>query len=320
MTKQRLITTFSAAAVVLLALAGCSSASPESTGAAADGSTAAAGEIDFFTVSGQIPLINTLADQVTSYLEGRGYTVVVKDAQFDPAKQAQQIEQAVSTGSIVGAWIFPVAPEALTQSVQLLQSKQVPVVLEAQPSDFGFDGAQPGVVFDASDYVQYATTIATDAADCATSNGGTEALFLSAPGSSGGSTVIPDTVQKVYGEAAPSAPIVDTAQAGDPASAQSAVTQLLIAHPDADVVIAATDETAVGAVGAFKAAGRTPACVVVGGGGQDVLAAQKAGDITEVVAWDYAASAKASGDSLITLIGDPTAEGTINPTAISVIK
>lgn len=295
-------------------LAGCTAATPKDESSS---SAPAGGEIAFFAVSGQIPVVKALAENVSEYLTDQGYTVVVKDAELDPVKQAQQIQQAVDTHSIVGAWIFPVAAETLGPSIEALQGAGIPVVLESSHENFGFDGAQPGIVFDEPAFGEYGTAIGEEATACAADEGGTEALFLEAPAMAGGADVVHEKILEGYTS---DAKIVDTAQAADPAAAQTAVSQLLIAHPDADVVIAASDETALGAVGAFKAAGKTPACVIAGGGGPDALAAQEAGDITAVVSIDYDSASHTAADDLIRLIGDPTQEGMLNPTPIVVVK
>lgn len=303
-------------AAAALALAGCSGES-DAGQTTSSPAAAAGGEIGFFSVSGQIPVVKALADNVTKYLGEEGYTVVVRDAAFDPVKQAQQIQEAVDTHSIVAAWVFPVAAESLAPSIQALQGAGIPVVLESSHANFGFDGAQPGIVFDEPAFADYGTAIGEEATECATDEGGTEALFLEAPAMAAGTDVVHDKILESY---TADAKIVDTAQAADTASAQTAVSQLLIAHPNADVVIAASDETALGAVGAFKAAGRTPKCVIDGGGGPDAIASQKAGDITTIVTIDYDSSATTAADDLIRLIADPTQEGALNPTPIKVIK
>jgi ABC-type sugar transport system substrate-binding protein len=243
---------------------------------------------------------------------------VVKDANFDPVGQAQQIQQAIDTHSIAGAWVFPVAPETVAQSIAALQAAGIPAVIEGPPAAFGFDGPQKGLAFAAPDFVKYGTKIGELAGTCASSNSGHEALFLTPPDTTGGTSDVVDAIKSAFAAAAPDVPIVDTAQAGAIADAQSSVSQLLIAHPDADVIIATTDETALGAIGAYKAAGKTPLCVVAGGGAPDTLAAQKAGDVTAVVAWDYGTAVEKLGANLLELIAAPTTEGEIFQTALKV--
>lgn len=319
---MRRLTTTAAAALGLaaLALTGCTGSASDAAPASDDAATTEGGTVAFASLSPQVPIISALGDQAAEILGGAGFDVVVQDANFDPVQQAQQLEQAANTGSIIGAWIFPVAPEALAPTVQLMQEKRLPILVMAAPEDFGFDEAQPGIVFSSSDFAEYGETMAKEAASCAVETGATEAIFLKAPEFAGGAAAVSNGVQTAYAEATPGAPIVDTAEAADLASAQTAVSQLLIAHPSVSVVIAGTDETGLGAIAAFKAAGKTPDCLIVGGGGPDVLAAQEAGDVTAVVGWDYDTASKEAGEDLIRLLGDPTAVGGIFGTPIVVTK
>ena len=274
------------------------------------------GEIAFFSPSSQIDVVTALADGVTEYFESEGYTVVVQDAGFDSVKQAQQIQQAIDTRSIVGAWVFPVAPETSAQSVAALQAAKIPTVIEGPPMSVGFDGPQPGIAFDMPDFMKYGTMIGETAASCAVSDGGSEALFLTPPDAAGGTELVIDAIKGSFADGAPDVPIVATGEAADLASAQTTVSQLLIANPDANVIIAASDETALGAVGAFKAANKTPACIVAGGGGDAAVAAQKSGDITAVVSWDYTSAIAEAGADLIRMISDPTSLGGIIETPV----
>ena len=302
-----------------ITLAGCSGPAA-STGDPAGGSDGPTGTIAFSTVSTQIPLLNQLSDEAEQFLVGEGYGFVVQDSAFDPMKQAQQLQQAVDSGQIIGAWVFPVASEAIYPTIQGLQEKKIPVIVEAAPSDFGLDGPQPGVIFTASNFALYGETIAEKAAECVASHGGDgEAILVMAPETAGGAGVVKESIIAVYNEAAPDAQIVDEASVPDLTTAQTAISQLLIAHPNANVVIAGTDEGALGAVAAFKGAGRTPDCVVSGGGGPDALAAQAAGEITSIVAWDFAAEAVTAGGDLVRLVADPTAEGGVFSTPIKVV-
>jgi ribose transport system substrate-binding protein len=317
MKKARFATLVSAGlALGLLALGGCSS--PAST--PTDAGPESKGEIGFFVASTQISVAKTLADSITTFFEAEGYTVSVVDAGFDPVKQAQQIQQAIDTHSIAGAWIFPVAPEATAESIGALQAAGIPTVIEGPPIAFGFTDAQAGLAFDAPDFVKYGATIGELAGGCATENAGHEALFLTPPDTTGGTSAVVDAIKGAYESSAPDVKIVDTAQAGDIAQSQTAVAQLLIAHPDADVVIATTDETALGALGAYRAAGKTPLCIVAGGGAPDTIAAQEGGDITAVVAWDYSSAVTELGADLLRLIDSPSSEGKVVETALTITE
>jgi len=299
--------------VIALVLAGCH-------GATTAASSSTGGTVAFSTVSTQIPLIASLSDKATGVLRESGYQVTVQDSAFDPVKQAQQIQQALNTGSIVGAWIFPVAAESLTPTLKLLQSKHIPVVVDGTASDFGMSTPQPGIIFVASDFKKYGETIGDEAAQCAVKAGATQALLLSPSGTAAQSVTVNNAITAAFTAGAPGTKIVGKADGKDLASAQTAVSQLLIAHPSASVVIASTDEATLGAVNAYAAAGKKPDCIVTGGGGPDALAAQKAGKINAIVLWNYTDEATTAGADLVRLLKDPTADGGVFATPINVVK
>jgi ABC-type sugar transport system substrate-binding protein len=299
--------------VIALTLAGCSG-----TTTAAAPSTS--GTVAFSTVSTQIPVIASLSDEASKVLRKSGYDVTVQDSAFDPVKQAQQIQQALNTSAIVGAWIFPVAAESLAPTLKLLQSKHIPVVVDGTASDFGMSTPQPGIIFVASDFKKYGETIGDEAAKCATKAGATQALLLSPSDTAGQSATVNTAITAAFTAGAPNTKIVDKADGKDLPSAQAAVSRLLIAHPDASVVIASTDEATLGAVNAYAAAGKTPDCIVTGGGGPDALAARKAGKITAIVLWDYTTEAETAGADLVRLLKDPTSNGGVFATPIKIDK
>lgn len=302
------------AAALAVSLSGCGGGSSDGSG------DDPGGTIAFATISTQIPLIQALNDKVTAFMKGKGVDVVVQDANFDSSQQAQQLQQAIEAHQIDAAWIFPVAPEALASVVKLAQERKVPLAIDADPSDLGLDGPQPGIVFSVPSYGEYGTTIGEEAAQCAKEHGATKAMLLEAPDAAGGAKQIHDNITSSLKSAAPNASIVATAQASDLQTAQTKVSQLLISNPAVTVVVASNDETALGAVAAYKAGGKTPACVIVGGGGPDVVDAQESGDITTIVAFDYAAEAQKTGAELTRLMSDPTAKGGVFSIPVTVIE
>lgn len=311
-----------AAAVLTLVLAGCGS-DGTSAGAGSDGgSSKKGGTLAFATVSSRISVISELKDDVTEYMKSQSVKVIVQDANFDPSKQSQQLTTAINNGQVQSAWIFPAAPESLMPVIKLAQSKKIPIVLEGGPKDFGFDGPQPGIVFDAASFSDYGVKIADETAECVDRKvgGKAEIALLEAPGVAAGTKAVHESVTSTMAKKSPNSKIVATTQAADPQTAQTQMTQLLQAHPNITTVIAASDETALGAVGAFAAAGKTAQCIVAGGGSPDVLKAQKDGKLTAVVAWDYSAAVDRAGPELIKLIADPTASGQVFATPISVVR
>ena len=161
------------------------------------------------------------------------------------------------------------------------------------------------------------TTAGLEAGDAASLY---KALLLSPSGTAAQSVTVNNAITAAFTAGAPGTKIVGKADGKDLASAQTAVSQLLIAHPSASVVIASTDEATLGAVNAYAAAGKKPDCIVTGGGGPDALAAQKAGKINAIVLWNYTDEATTAGADLVRLLKDPTADGGVFATPINVVK
>lgn len=308
MKKLRNISLIAATSALALAAAGCAGeADPSST----DDGGGAGGTVAFAALSLQVPIVTQLGDAIEEYFTAAGYEYTVQDASFDATTQAQQLQQAIDNRSIVAAWIFPVSAEGIASTLAYAQDAEIPVVIEAAPSDVGYDGAQSGIIFNSPDFTGFGEAIAEQTAACIAEKGVEDAqvLFLDTVDTSAGSGTVKAAIMETIEQAAPDAEIVAEAQAGDITTAQEQVQQLLIANPDATVVIAGTDETSLGAVNAYKAAGKQVDCIVGGGGNDDALAAQESGEIDAVVAWDYSASVDNIGGDLLQLMEDPTAEG-----------
>ena len=69
------------------------------------------------------------------------------------------------------------------------------------------------------------------------------------------------------------------------------------------------DEGALGALGAFAAAGKELPCLTEAGGNDEVLAAVKEGKIYASVALQFEADMAQSFDALVAMIDDPSGDG-----------
>ena len=216
------------AAVITLTLAGCSSDSGGSDSASSDDTSSdstgsettdttdsdttgsvAGSTIAFANVSSQIAIIDALGDDVTEFMDAEGVEVIRQDANFDAALQAQQLTTAINSGQIQGAWLFPAAADSLTPVIELAQSEGIPIVIEGGPSEFGFDGPQPGLVFDASSFTDYGETLGTEAAECVDEAGGdSKVALLEAPSVAGGAEDVHNAVTSTFADLAPDAEIV----------------------------------------------------------------------------------------------------------------
>jgi ABC-type sugar transport system substrate-binding protein len=240
-----------------------------------------------------------------------GYKYSVIDGQLDATNQVQRVTQAINNGTANAVWLIPVAAQAMTPVIQQAKQAKIPIVLQAAPQDFGLKGAQPGIVFISPSFHDFGATIGKAALKCMQEKHlvGSDVLLLTNLDTTAGSKDIKAGAHDGLGS---KVKITATVQAADVSTAQTEVSQLLIAHPNAKVVVALSNEDALGAIGAYKAAGKTPACLVVGGGNDpNVDAAQKAGKITTLVSFDSTGGIQEVWASLKTLLADPTAKGKV---------
>ena len=111
--------------------------------------------------------------------------------------------------------------------------------------------------------------------------------------------------------AAPDAKIVQTVVVKDRATGQTDIGNALQGHPNLNAVMSSTDEGALGAIGAFDAAGKKLPCVADFGGNDEVLADVKAGTIYASVALQFEADMTQSFDTLVKMQADPKANGQV---------
>lgn len=301
-----------------LALTGCSGSSSTISGSA----SAKTGTLVFSPPALAIPTLKSQSELVTGLAKAAGWKTTVVDPNFDPATQVQQVQQAINSGQADAVWIIPADVKALSGVISLAQSKGVPIALTAAPKDFGFSGAQRGIVFDSADYGAYGSAIATAAADCVTSklDGNAEVLLVTQNATQSGAADQEKGIRTTLAEKAPGAKIVATGFANTKAAAQTKVSQLLQSHPNAKAVIATADEDALGAIGAYEAAGKELPCVVDGGGGQEAMQAVKVGDMYAVVAFDYSADAKNVFANIQKLAKHPKGKGAVGSVPIVTTK
>ncbi len=318
--STRLAAVAMSGAAMLFVLAGCSSSEPSSTSSSDDGSAAGAtGTVAYSPTSVQIPVLVQVGDAVKSLAtdDGLGFNQI--DGAFDPTTQIQQVTQAIDNGSVQSAWVVPVAGPATAPLIEHAQEKGVPILVQTTPTDVGLDGAQPGVVFQGPNFASFGEALGKEVTSCIDDKGlkDAKAILLTGPDTLPGTG---DTKAAALDAIGDSVDIVAEAQVADVAAAQTQTQQLLGANPDANVVISLLDEGALGAVNAYKTAGATADCVILGGGGPDALAAQKAGDITTIVAWDFVGAVPEGWAALQKIIADPKAEGDLLDIPFTITK
>jgi ABC-type sugar transport system substrate-binding protein len=296
----------------LLMLASCSHAS-DSGGSTTGAAATLPKTLVFSPLSLAPPALKGLSEGVKGYAGSKGWEVIVQDPNFDPSKQTQQLNEVLSSGRAGAAWIIAVAPPSLVPIIKTAQSKGIPLLVNGRPDEYGFSGPQPGITFDYIDYVAGGKSLGEQLGTCINSKMGGKAEVLAVQSAEGqaGKKEFEDAAAAALKATAPGASIVQTVIAKDRAGAQTDVGNVLQGKPNLAAVMASNDEGALGAIGAFAAAGKTATCVTDFGGNEEVLKSVEQGTIFASVALQFEADMTQSFDTLVTMQADPKANGQV---------
>jgi ribose transport system substrate-binding protein len=301
------------AIVALLLLASCSHASD--SGGSATGATPAAlpKTLVFSPLSLAPPALKGLSEGVKGYAGSKGWEVIVQDPNFDSSTQTQQLTEVLSSGRAGAGWIIAVAPPAILPIIRTAQSKGIPLLVNGRPDEYGFAGPQPGITFDYVDYAAGGKALGEQLGTCINSKMGGKADVLAAQSSEGqaGKKEFETAAAAALKATAPGATVVQNVVAKDRAGSQTDIGNVLQGKPGLAAVMASNDEGALGAIGAFAAAGRTPRCVTDFGGNDEVLRDVQGGRIYASVALQFQADMTQSFDTLVKMQADPKANGEV---------
>ena len=314
-SKPRRIALAAIAVGSLTFLAACGGDASSGGNPAAD-DTAGSGDsgtktIAFSPIGLAIPAMKGLSEGVTHYGESKGYKVVVQDPNMDPQKQVTDLTTAVESGSVDGAWAIMIAPPAAAPLVQTALDKDVPLILNGTPADYGLDGLEPGVSFSTIDYAAQGKAMGEELGNCINEklDGKAEVLYGESQPGTAGKEEQDKAIKEALAATAPDAVIVSTITISDRAKAQTDVGNALQGNPDITAVMGQNDEGSLGALGAFASAGKELPCLTETGGNEEVLQAVKDGKIYASVALQFEADMAQSFDALVAMIDDPEATG-----------
>jgi ribose transport system substrate-binding protein len=304
------------AAGSLVLLAACGSDPAPADGAASSGSADSASgggsqTIAFSPLALKIPAMKGLSEGVTHYGESKGYDVLVQDPDLNPQKQVTDLQSVIESGRVAGAWAISIDAASMKALVEKAQADEVPLILNGTPELYGLDGLQPGLAFSTIDYAAQGTAIGEELGNCINERLDGKAQVIleeNAPGTAG-KEELETSAKEALAATAPDAEIVTSVVVNDRAAAQTDIGNALQGNPEVQAVLGNNDEGALGAIGAFKAAGKELTCLTEAGGNDEVLAAVEAGDVYASVALQFEADMAQSFDALVAMIDDPSMEG-----------
>jgi ribose transport system substrate-binding protein len=296
----------------LVLLAACGGDTKPAEGATDDSGSGSENKTIVFSPLGlQIPAMKQLSEGVQAYGKDKGYDVIVQDPKLDPQKQVTDLQSVIESGKAAGVWSIAIAPPSMKALVQTALDKKVPLILNGTPADYGLDGLEPGISFSTIDYQAEGQAIGEELGNCINEklDGKAQVIWGDAGPGTAGAEELDTAAVDALKATAPDAEIVTHVTISDRTAAQTDVGNALQGHPDAQAVMGLNDEGALGAIGAYKAAGKELACVTEGGGNDESLAAAKSGEIYAVVALQFGADMAQSFDALVNMIDDPEATG-----------
>lgn len=244
--------------------------------AALAGSASAEGTIAYFASTSQNGFNQATFEGVQEVAEARGYEAEMIDGQFDAAIQYGQIEDALASGKYVGMIVAPNDSVGIAGAFEQVVAEGIPIGAVLFPIGPDLNTLEPQVdgitVTAASPPVPGATSQAEDVVEhCADKDPCNVVIII-------GAKIFPfdnlrlETFQQVLSEEEN----INVVAVGEgwyaPDPSLQAMTDILQANPDVDVVLSNADQHLVGVEIALEAAGMEVSDVYLSGGGAAAIA------------------------------------------------
>ena len=240
------------------------------------GAATAEGTIAYFAATSQNGFNQATYEGVQEAAAARGYDTEILDGQFDAAKQYSQIEDALASGKYVGMIVAPNDSVGIAGAFEQVIAEGIPIGTVLFPVGPDLNSLAPQVdgitVTAASPPVAGATTQAEAVVDyCADKDPCRVVIMI-------GAKIFPfdnlrlETYEAVLG----AHENIDVVAVGEgyysPDPSLQAMTDILQANPDVDVVLSNADQHLVGVEIALESAGMNPADIHLAGGGAAAIA------------------------------------------------
>ncbi len=235
------------------------------------GFAASEGTIAYFAASSQNGFNQATYEGVQEMAAARGYETEILDGQFDAALQYSQIEDALASGRYVGMIVAPNDSVGIAGAFEQVVAEGIPIGTVLFPVGPDLNSLEPqveGITVTAASPPVAGATVQADAVVeyCAEIDPCNVVIII-------GAQIFPfdnlrlETYQAVLGEH----DNIDVVAVGEgyysPDPSLQAMTDILQANPEVDVVLSNADQHLVGVEIALEAAGMNPADLYLSGGG-----------------------------------------------------
>lgn len=271
MQRRRFSTAFAAAAIAVLALAGCATGADEGTDSGS-GSGEAGGLISIITPAQSNPFFKAEADAAKAEAEKLGYETSVASHDDDPNKQSELIDAAISQKA-VAIVLDNAGADASVGPIQKAVDAGIPVFLiDREINESGVASAQ--IV---ANNAQGAAAVAEEFVAALPAG---KYIELTGKESDTNAGVRSQAYASVISQYPALVSVAQETANWDQDEAFAKIETLLQRDSDIQGIIAGNDTMALGAVAAVEAAGLTGKVVIAGfDGSPDAVAAIKAGTL-----------------------------------------
>jgi len=276
------ITRVAAAASALALVAGCTTATAASA--------ANQPVIGFSPISMQIPAMAGIWGGVQGFGASQGLGAVLADPNFNAATANQQITAWVRNKQVDGWWAITNDGTQLSSAISLSSAAGIPAVVNVSPELTGRSTPLPGIAYTQLPYDKLGEIVGRNLGKCMLKTNQTDAVYIAGQAGSVGDKLEYAAALKALKKVSPKLKFIATAAGGGQVtSAQTAVASSLQAHPKVTAFLGLSDESAVGAVQALKAAGKKAknTCVTDIGGSDQAVSLYNAGSIYAIGKIDF---------------------------------
>jgi ribose transport system substrate-binding protein len=309
------LTALAALALVLAACGGgggstdSTSGATESTDSSQPTSSGGAGEefkLGYVPINLEQPDFIDFVKRFEEIGSEEGFSVVSADAKNDPLTQLHIIQTWLDTGAVDAMVVLPVDPTALEPALKQAESEEIPVVVQGEGAPGG-----PLQINTTTDWHHYGEQAGEALADCIEKRLGGEAEIAILEGPDLPGEIVKGRIEgekEALDAAGFSSSIVAEAN-GEGARQPSldAMSTVLRAHPDVNAVTGTNDDSMLGAVKAFEAAGTDPksVCIVGLDAEPEGLAAVKDGTFYATVSLNLEELVEKAAAAVTSLVRDP---------------
>ena len=246
--------------------------------------------IGFSPISMQIPAMAGIWGGVQGFGGAQGLSAILADPNFNASTANQQISAWIRNKQVDGWWAISNDGTQLTSALALSSAAGIPAVVNTSPELTGRGTPLPGIAYSLLPWNQLGEIVGRNLGKCMLKTGQTQAVYIAGQAGSVGDKVEYAAAAKALKKVSAKLSFVATVAGGSQvASAQTAVASSLQAHPKVTAFLGLSDESAVGAVQALKAAGKKAknTCVTDIGGSDQAVSLYKAGSIYAIGKIDF---------------------------------